>query len=88
MKIIGGMVVTQVGDDWVAVPTGEASNTLHGIVRLNDTAKVVWDALAEGLDEQAAAARLTERYEVDDARALESVRGAVDKLEAAGLLVR
>ena len=88
MKIIDGMVVTQVGGDWVAVPTGEASSTLHGIVRLNNTAKVVWDALAEGLDEQAIVARLTERYEVDDAHARDSVRGAIEKLEAAGLLVR
>ncbi|MBO7674559.1 MAG: PqqD family protein [Atopobiaceae bacterium] len=88
MKMVDGMMITQVGEDWVAVPTGEASSKLHGIVRFNKTGKVVWDALAEGLDEEAAAGRLTDRYDVDDERALAAVRGVVEKLESAGLLSR
>lgn len=86
MKIVDGMVLTKVGESWVAVATGEASERLHGIVRLNGTGKVVWDGLAEGLSEDKVAAKLTSRYDVDDERALAAVRSVVDKLSEARLL--
>lgn len=87
MKIIDGMILSQIGENWVAVPTGEASEKLHGIVRINETGKVVWEGLSEGLTEDEIAARLTERYDVDDATALSSVRNVVVTLTEAGLLV-
>ena len=80
------MVVTRVGDAWVVIPTGEAAERLRGVVRLNDTAKVVWDGLEEGLDEEEIAARLAGRYDVDESHALESVRRTVDRLAGAGLV--
>ncbi len=86
MRIVDGMILRQVGAGWVAVPTGDASERLHGVVRLNSTGKVVWDAFVDGATEEEAAARLTERYEVDEEHALESVRKVVAKLTAANLL--
>lgn len=87
MKIIEGMVLTPVGNDWVAVPTGEAADALHGVVRLNKTGKVVWDGLAEGLTKEQIVDSLTERFEVDDETAGAAVEAAMAKLADAGLLV-
>lgn len=87
MKIVDGMILSQMGEDWIAVPTGDASEKLHGIVRINETGKVVWEGLAEGLAEEEIATRLTDRYEVDDATALASVQSVVATLSDAGLLV-
>lgn len=69
--------------EYVVVPTGEAGETLHGIIRLNETGKVVWEALLDGLDEDAAAERLTAEYDVDKATALRDVRKIVADLRAA-----
>lgn len=87
MRIVDGMVVTEVGDSWVAVATGPAAERLHGVVRLNKTAKVVWDALAEGLGEREATRRLCERFDVDEEHAAASVSRLVAELADAGLLV-
>lgn len=87
MKIVDGMILSQMGEDWVAVPTGDASEKLHGIVRINETGKVVWEGLSEGLAEEEIVSRLTERYDVDDATALASVQSVVATLSDAGLLV-
>lgn len=87
MKIVDGMILSQMGEDWIAVPTGDASEKLHGIVRINETGKVVWEGLSEGLAEEEIVSRLTERYDVDDATALASVQSVVATLSDAGLLV-
>ena len=81
-----GMVLTPMGEGWVAVPTGEASVVLRGFVRLNTTAKLVWEGIDEGLTEQELAQRLMERYEVDEAKAVQSVARVLGKLRAAKLV--
>ena len=86
MKLIDGLVLTEVGDEWVAVPTGEASDVLHGIVRLNKTAKFVWDGLAEGLSEDELVARMLDVYDVDGATAAEAVSKVIDQLRSAQLI--
>lgn len=86
MKIIDGMVLTEVGSEWVAVPTGEASGVLHGIVRLNKTAKFVWDELAEGSSEDELVERMLATYDVDEATAKASVAKVVEQLLGAGLI--
>ena len=86
MKVIDGMVLTEVGGEFVAVPTGGASSVLHGIVRLNKTAKFVWDGLVEGLSEDELVSRMLDAYDVDEATAAEAVVKVIDQLRAAHLL--
>lgn len=86
MKIIDGMVLTEVGSDWVAVPTGSASDVLHGIVRLNDSAKFVWEGLAEGASEDELVTRMLEAYDVDEPTASAAVAKVIDQLKGAGLI--
>ena len=88
MRIVDGMVVMLVGDAWVAVPTGDATERLRGVVRLNETAKAVWDGIAEGLGEGEMAARFCDRYDIDEEHALASVRRTVETLVEAGVVDR
>ena len=70
-------ILMECAGEYVVIPTGEAGEALHGIIRLNETGKVVWEALLDGLDEDAAAERLTAEYDVDKATALRDiVKGA------------
>ena len=80
-------VMMESDGEYVVVPTGEAGEALHGVIRLNGTGKAIWDALADGLDERAVAARLAAEYAVDEAVALGDVREIVAKLRAAGVIV-
>ncbi|HAM15141.1 MAG TPA: PqqD family protein [Eggerthellaceae bacterium] len=88
MKLIDDIVLTEVAGDYVAVPVGQASQVLNGIVRLNKTGKDIWDGLAAGSSAQQLADALVQKYDGVDS---EAARGYVDdvigKLRQAGLVV-
>ena len=86
MKLIEGLVVMETAGETVAVPTGAAAERLHGVIRLNETGKVIFETLAEGLDADAAAKRLAEQYDVDEETARRDVAAIVESLRKAGLI--
>ena len=45
MKIKKGFVLRDVGGKLIAVATGEAGRAFHGMITLNPSARVLWDAL-------------------------------------------
>lgn len=88
MRLIDDIVLTEVADDYVAVPVGEASQVLKGVVRLNKTGKDIWDGLAAGQTPQQIADALVQKYDgVNDESALGYVGEVIDKLQRAGLVV-
>ena len=88
MRLIDEIVLTEVAGDYVAVPVGEASQTLKGVVRLNKTGKDIWDGLAAGLGSQQIADALLQKYDgIDNKSALGYVEGVIEKLRGAGLVV-
>ena len=86
MKLRSDLMMTELGDEFVVVPVGDAAQTLQGIFRMNETGKAIWDAFADGFDESSAAVRLTEIYNVELSTALESVQLFAKRLLEAGLL--
>lgn len=53
--------------------------------QLNETAVVVWRGLEDGLSVEGIVGRITSAYEVEDARAQESVRKALENFRDLGL---
>ncbi|MCC8103908.1 MAG: PqqD family protein [Lachnospiraceae bacterium] len=47
MKIKEGFVIRKVAGEYVAVATGEASREFQGMIKLNETAKTIWEGLAD-----------------------------------------
>lgn len=86
MKIKDGFVLTEVGDDYIAVPVGEASESFHGIIRLNDTGSFIWRTLSEGLTTEQIIDKLLEEYDTDRETAERAVNDMVHRLKADGLL--
>lgn len=54
--------------------------------QLNETAVVVWRGLEDGLTFEDIVGRITSAYEVEDARAAESVRRTLDSFRDLGLV--
>jgi len=48
MKVKEGFIIRKVAGKYVVVATGEASKSFHGMVKPNETAKNIWERLAEG----------------------------------------
>ena len=86
MKLKQTLIFQVLDDKTVIVPMGEAAEALHGVLRVNATGAAIIRGLADGLDEEAVAAKIMEDFDgVDRERAENGVRKTVEKLRAAGL---
>ncbi len=48
MKIKEGFILRKVAGKYVVVATGDATKSFHGMVKLNETAKNIWQGLSAG----------------------------------------
>lgn len=86
MKIKQGFVMRDVAGQAVAIATGEASKSFHGMVKLNDTGAVIWNSIEKGLDEAEIAEQLTASYDVEVGQALKDVESFIARMRDAGLV--
>ena len=87
MKLIANIQMMELGSEYIAIPLGNYAEKIHGVIRLNETGKYIWDFLSEGLDETEIAKKLTSEYDIDEKSALEDVREVINKLKKEGLIV-
>lgn len=86
MKLREGFALRQVADTWVVMPLGEKSVDFNGMLTLNETGAVLWQALEKGGDREALADALTAEYDVSQEIVLTDVDAFLAKLSAAGCL--
>ena len=85
MKIKDGFVIRRVGNSFVAVATGDAVGSFNGMIKLNETAALVWEDLLKGLPLDEVVAHLCDEYDVDACRAREDVDALCRDLLDAGV---
>lgn len=87
MKIKKGFVAKEIAGQYVVVALGKASKIFNGIIKLNDTAKFIWDILEKGAEKEEIVDALLAEYEgVDRATAEADVQKFIDELKGAGIL--
>lgn len=87
MKIMDGLVLTEVANDFVVVPMGKAAEKLRGLIRMNKTGRDVWQGISDGLTVEQIADRLLEKYDgVTKEEAIVSVQKNIDKLVAENIV--
>lgn len=86
MRIKQGFVMRDVAGQAVAIATGEASKSFHGMVKLNGTGADIWRGVEEELDEAAIADCIAAKYEVDPGRARQDVDAFIARMREAGLM--
>ncbi len=85
MKLREDVLITEADGCFVAVPT--QTGGFKGMIRMNETAGFLARRLQEETDERSLARALMEAYDVDEARAEESVKKLLDTFRKTGLLV-
>lgn len=85
MKIKKGYVLKEVAGNIVVVNVGGNLN-FNGIIRLNETAALLWSILEKGTDSEKLITAMTSEYEIDRATAEKDVTQLLLKLEDAGIL--
>lgn len=88
MKLNENFLMTELGEEAILVPIGDAADNLHGIIRLNTTAKEIWQGISDGLSDGQIAEKLVEEYEnIDLDGAKKVVKNLIKKFFDAGVLL-
>lgn len=65
MKIKEGFVIREIAGQSVVIALGEAAKSYNGMIRLNDTAKLIWQGLEKGQGKEDIVDAILAEYDVD-----------------------
>ena len=86
MKLKKDLVLRQVANTWVVLPVGSASVNFNGMITLNESGVLLWEALERGENVCGMVSALTSEYAIDESTAMQDVNEFVAKLRSAGCL--
>lgn len=86
MRIKDGFVMRDVAGQAVAVATGEASKSFHGMIKLNSTGSKIWRGIEAGDNEAAIAGSLANEYSIDPEQALADVNAFTARMREIGIV--
>lgn len=86
MKIKENFVLRQVADTWVVLPLGAATLNFDGMLTLNQSGVLLWQALEKGCTEAELTEVLLAEYDVSREEASADVREFLQSLMQAGCL--
>ncbi len=79
MKVKEGFVLRKVGSDYLVVAVGERVKEFNGMLTLNETSKIIYDCLLEGLEKEDILKRFLDEYNVDEKRAMDAINKTIEK---------
>ncbi len=84
MKINENFRLRKVGAKTVAVPVGSACKKFKGSVKLNDTARFIWESMLAGDSENETIQKMVDNYDVTAEHARASYDAMVEHMAAIG----
>lgn len=86
MKVKKQFVLKNVADNYVVMPLGDDVVDLNGMLTLNESGVLLWNALEAGASKQDLVKALTDEYDVSDEIASKDVDAFVDALLKIGCI--
>lgn len=86
MKIKKDYILRNVADHYIVIPTGQEAVDFNGIITLNKSGKLLFDALIKGADKKKLITILTETYEVKKIDAEKDVDSFIKTLTSKNVL--
>ena len=65
MKIREGFVVREIAGESVVIALGKASQIFNGMIKLNETGRIIWDGLAAGKEKDQIVDSILAEYDAD-----------------------
>jgi hypothetical protein len=65
LKVKSGFVLRKIGAQTVAVPIGQRTSDIHGVVALSESGALLWEALEKGAEKETLINLLLDTYEID-----------------------
>lgn len=82
MKLKDNFVLRQVAKTWVVLPLGQGTLDFNGMLTLNESGVLLWQALVQGGDKEMLVNVLTQEYNVAHTQASEDVECFLEKLKS------
>lgn len=86
MKLNAEYPMVELDGDTIIVFAPNDSEGFRGMLRLNPSARIIFDCLKEQTDEEAILEKLREQFEGDEAEMREDINMVLDNLRKAGAL--
>ena len=86
MKIKSGFILREIAGNYIVVSVGERVKEFNGVVNLNKTGVLLWNALMKGATEEELVNALLSEYDVEKSVAESDVLEFVNKLKEANLI--
>lgn len=86
MKIKEGFIVREILDSYMAVPVGERTREVHGVIALNETGAFLWKMLEEDTSEDKLIASMAKEYEITEKTAKDDIKEYLSFLREKGWL--
>ena len=81
MRHKDGFILRNIAGQYMAVPVGERSSELHGILSLNETGAYLWELLSKEQTNESLIAALLDTYDVSERDASIAVEGFLAQLK-------
>lgn len=86
MKIKEGFIVREILDSYMAVPVGERTREVHGVIALNETGAFLWKMLEKDTSEDKLIASMVKEYEITEKTAKDDIKEYLSFLREKGWL--
>ena len=86
LKIKDGFVVREILDSYMAVPVGERTRDVHGVIALNETGAFLWKMLEKDTSEDKLIASMVKEYEITEKTAKDDIKEYLSFLREKGWL--
>ena len=86
LKIKDGFVVREILDSYMAVPVGERTRDVHGVIALNETGAFLWRMLEQDTSEDKLIASMVKEYEIVEKTAKDDIKEYLSFLKEKGWL--
>ncbi len=85
-RVKDGFIVRKIGEYVMAVPVGEQTSKMHGMIALSESGELLWKVLEKGATLEELTEIIVENYEVEKIVAAEDVEKFINSLKEQGAL--
>lgn len=86
MRLKQGFILHEIGNEHMAVATGEAAENFNGLVRNNGTAAYIFELLQEEITRDEIVDAMCQRYDADRSEIEEDVDRMIREIRNAGFM--
>jgi hypothetical protein len=86
MKLKYKFIIRSVAGNSVALAVGDDNQKFNGMIKLNETGRIIWDMLSKGKEQEEIVAKILEEYDIDRATVEADVSRFISTLMEDGIL--